>query len=457
MPPLVAALLYLMLIVIAWQYDSRNGYKINGGLWIVFIWMIFLGSRHPSYWLTLSSPGGETDNLDGNTFDRNFYILLSGTAIILSIRRNISWSSLFRGNWPIFLIYGYFLLSCVWSDNPFASLKRWVKDIIAIAVIFPLFCDPVIRAPRSAIQGVFTKCALVLFPLSMLFINYFPELGRVYSRGGGLQITGVANQKNTLGEMICVVGLLLFWRIMNPGARSNGKAFINRNFLPLGLLALGLWLLCLSDSKTALICLLVGSAIIASQHAPILRNRPKLPIILCIAGMLLFYLLDNLAGLSGLLLKAAGRDATFTGRTAIWDAIQLQPEKRLLGNGYLIYWDVNPELLIGGNLVSLRTAHNGYLDVYLDGGIIGLALLIGFLVVTGIRTASWFIQRDPVRSLGFVFFIITIIANFSESSFFRKCPLWFGFLLFTVDYSKVFVSQANQLRVKHVRRTRVSA
>lgn len=80
--------------------------------------------------------------------------------------------------------------------------------------------------------------------------------------------------------------------------------------------------------------------------------------------------------------EALGRDATFTGRTAIWDlAISLiNPGHLLLGyNGV-------PERILtlpSGN--SVGTAHNALLDVMLWGGLIALCLVVSIVLLAAIN------------------------------------------------------------------------
>ena len=50
-----------------------------------------------------------------------------------------------------------------------------------------------------ATKAVFIRCTYLLVPLSLIFVRYFPELGRRYSpHTGSLEIIGVTFQKNSL-------------------------------------------------------------------------------------------------------------------------------------------------------------------------------------------------------------------------------------------------------------------
>ena len=85
------------------------------------------------------------------------------------------------------------------------------------------------------------------------------------------------------------------------------------------------------------------------------------------------------------LVETVGRDTTFSGRTAIWSILPTLVQNHWLGAGYETF-------LMGPRLVrSARTygyvfqeAHNGYLEVYLNLGWIGV-FLFACLLISGYR------------------------------------------------------------------------
>ena len=86
------------------------------------------------------------------------------------------------------------------------------------------------------------------------------------------------------------------------------------------------------------------------------------------------------------LVAIVGRDATLTGRTDIWrivlDAIWQKP---LLGFGYAAATDFIRPLLVAQIGSAAVDAHNGYLDVLLGTGIVGLAVLVFWILSVIIR------------------------------------------------------------------------
>src|SRR5439155_9069149 len=83
------------------------------------------------------------------------------------------------------------------------------------------------------------------------------------------------------------------------------------------------------------------------------------------------------------LAQSVGRDPTLTGRTNIWNAVLSTHTNPILGTGYESFWlgrRLNEVWRQAG--AGINEAHNGYLEVYLNLGLIGLFLLVVFLVAS---------------------------------------------------------------------------
>jgi O-antigen ligase len=85
-------------------------------------------------------------------------------------------------------------------------------------------------------------------------------------------------------------------------------------------------------------------------------------------------------------------------------------------------------------MIHVRTAHNGFIEVYLDGGLVGVSFLVAFIF--GMLKKGYDALWAPGYkvSLPIIITIIGLISNNSESSFFRMDMLWFMILLFTTFY-----------------------
>ncbi len=80
--------------------------------------------------------------------------------------------------------------------------------------------------PVSAIKAFLLRCGYVLIPLSVVFVKYFPEIGRYYDRWTWRpHYGGVTTDKNLLGMTLFVCGLILclrtfeMWRDWKSGKK----------------------------------------------------------------------------------------------------------------------------------------------------------------------------------------------------------------------------------------------
>ena len=122
-----------------------------------------------------------------------------------------------------------------------------------------------------------------------------------------------------------------------------------------------------------------------------------------------------------------------SGRTENWPILLSVPNSRLVGAGYESFW-LGPRLLKLWEAFPgfpINEAHNGYIEMLLNLGWIGVALL-GVLIATGYRNVIGAYRRDPdIGSLRIAFFLATIVTGFTEAVFRMMAPLWVVFLVAT--------------------------
>src|SRR5207245_6913867 len=148
----------------------------------------------------------------------------------------------------------------LWSDFPFVASKRWIKGLGDPMMALILLGD---REPAKAVETVIKRCAYVLIPLSIVFIKYYPGLGRSYSEWTGEAVyTGVTTNKNLLGYLLFVAGLFFVCALFGKGARERGAR--DRTDIVIALLFLLMieWLIQMANSKTSLIGLIVGILVV---------------------------------------------------------------------------------------------------------------------------------------------------------------------------------------------------
>jgi len=205
------------------------------------------------------------------------------------------------------------------------------------------------------------------------------------------------------------------------------------------------WLIPLANSKTSLFALISGIAVIlALQFSKIKRHLWSF----VIAIVLIAVICNELFSVNSAVLEASGRDASLTGRTGIWQTVLSEPINPLLGTGYTSFW-LGERLQRIWNLypnTPLIQAHNGYIEVYLNLGVVGLALLGGVLW-TGLRNArrrlvgaAHYTTGNPDDSLFRTFAIAYILAyllyNTTEATFQGLNFLFIIFLLLAFDFQR---------------------
>jgi exopolysaccharide production protein ExoQ len=341
-----------------------------------------------------------------------------------------------RHCWPILLFFTYCLVSLTWSDFPSIALKRLIRGIGDWVMILVIWTDP---RPITALMRLLTRATYTLIPLSILFARYYP-FGRAYGYWtGGTTYIGVTEDKNTLGAICVLFGVASVWQLLN--LFSDRQPIIPRNlqqpvaFLPpqrhvvvhVVILAMVVYLLLIIDSVTSLSCgLLVICVLLAVRCRVFMRTRIMVHL-LVFAVVSIPVFIAIFGALPGTL-QAMGRDATLTDRTLIWSwVIKLVPNQ-WVGAGFSSFW-LGPRLdAMIANVTHTwipNQAHNGYLEVFANLGWVGVGLL-GLVILWGyfgvIR--AWR-QKRPASDLMLAYFLVGVISNLSEASFFRNLvPVW---------------------------------
>jgi O-antigen ligase len=138
------------------------------------------------------------------------------------------------------------------------------------------------------------------------------------------------------------------------------------------------------------------------------------------------------------IVEALGRNMTFTGRANIWQHITLDTVNPLIGCGYYNFWGG-----LGGYAISVAmdttvpNAHNGYLDLYLDGGFVGLTILSIVLISNGRRLIRRLARKGGINyyaRMCFAVLIVAIVSNLAESTLARVSLIWFTTVLMIVEF-----------------------
>jgi exopolysaccharide production protein ExoQ len=446
MPPLLALLLCAVFVLYLFRTDVPTDCRGSISLWIPTLWLMYCGSRELIYWFGngMISDNGSTLE-EGSQIDRLFLSALIALAILVLTNRRIQWRTVFDRNRWLTALYCYAFISVVWSDVPFSSFKRFVRLAGGVLMALIILTE---RSPRQALESVFKRLVYVLIPFSLVLIKYFPDLGVAYRpHSGGKSWIGVTMGKNQLGVLCVLSGFFLVWNFFKR--QQNGRT-------RRGLLATAAYLLLFSIvifmmfgegaySATALVCLPAGIGTFYLLRAAQRRCfRPSVKTLLIpmtglflIGASLPFLGTSPVAGMTGLL----GRDATLTERTDIWNILRpLVADSPLLGRGFGGFWTQNMIMT-----AEVNEAHNGYLEVILVLGLVGLILLFGFIVSYCFR-----LHRSLGSDLegnwaifGFCLLIMIVLHEATEASFLAEADLlWTSLIFVSMSYPTLDAPEA---------------
>jgi len=420
----IAGLLYL---------DRQRAPRASKALWLPGIWIALIASRPLTVWVG-STPSGNAQ-LEGTPLDAAVYAALLALALVVLGRRRAQTSALLLANRWLLVYFGFCLVSVAWSYHPDVSLKRWIKAIGDLAMVLIIATD---RNPLVAIRRTVSRVGFVLLPTSLLFIKYFPALGRDYDADGNVANVGVTLNKNSLGLTVLLISLVAVWNLRSllthPSADDRGRRLLAQG----ALLAFGVTLFGLADCKTCIACFILGTFLLIACGRPAMAQQPARVHTVCVGLIALAGLTLALGGGPGLI-ETMGRDASMSGRADIWPAALHAASNPLIGAGFEGFW-LSPnvhlfqkELLDKGFfpplVTGLNEAHNGYIEVYLNLGLIGVVLLATILV-SGYLNAVESIRRD--REFGAFILASTAVAivyGITEAGFRTMSPAWIFLLM----------------------------
>ncbi len=348
-------------------------------------------------------------------FWRNL-LFWQGYAVIVIAIAAVSFAILFHNRrkfrigalpYPLLVFLALAVLSIAWSFYPgFTALGASVQIITTAAAV--AVAITVSWPELLAVLGWVFKLVLALSFLFELAVSTFirhpiypvwiapsphsPQL-EYWSRNllfdlGKIQ--GIVGSSSLLA-MAALLGLIVFSLQLASKTVQRGAGWI---WIGVALATIGL-----TRSATIFIALLVVTVIafavllIRRARGPRLRAYTYGGLALSVAVMAMVAIV-----LRSPILSLLGKSDTGTGRTEIWrEVIALAQQRTFGGWGWLSYWipwiaPFDTFKKAGG--VQPPHAHNAWLDVWLQLGIIGLTVFGALILTTLIR--SWLISVDAI-------------------------------------------------------------
>jgi O-antigen ligase len=238
-----------------------------------------------------------------------------------------------------------------------------------------------------------------------------------------------------------ILGFFFFWYLLQTW-QSERKSW-RRNELRLiaGSLIGIWWLLSQAHSATSFISLIVGIVIVV--FVGIRSVNKNLIGRYLLAALALLVIAELAFGISGRLSQGLGRGSTMSGRTDLWAGLLELHTNPIFGTGFESFWlGERLKRLEGIFFFIPNEAHNGYLEIYLTLGLIGVFLLIGLFIAT-----FWKIRLELFRNFDWGryrlgFFAAVVVYNWTEAAFKTLSAVWFVFYIIAMDYPRTYLTAA---------------
>lgn len=314
---------------------------------------------------------------------------------------------------PLLFLLLWCFASALWCDLPSLALRR--SAALSGTLVVGLYAG--LRFDVKDLVRLLCRVVGIVVLASLVVAAVVPSMG-LDPEG---RLRGVFAHKNFLGSFAALGLLTLVARLVEPPSR---RAMVLDSLSAAGCV------LCLVLARSASPLPTIGFALLVLFWVRRSRAMSHWPVGMvlaaaCTAGFALPLFANDLGSLATVL----GRDAGFSGRTMVWEfGVDLFTRNPWLGYGYGAFWN-GPAgtLFLQWARFAVPHAHNGYLQLALDSGSIGLVLFlcaVAVLVFRAVRLLDDGEQSRMAWPLAFIAFYL--VSNLAESR------LWIGNELLTM-------------------------
>jgi O-antigen ligase len=253
--------------------------------------------------------------------------------------------------------------------------------------------------------------------------------------------TGVTTNKNTLGLVVFLLVIGLLWQLRSLFKDKKAPHRTRRLVAQVTLFLFGIALLQMAHCATAVACFAIGGGLMLATSLRAIRTQPRRVNTLCL-GIIFVAAVLVLSGGAKLVTTALGRHSNLTGRTDIWRGVLASSGNPLIGAGFESFWNTNSSIVAQNlpeiyDVDNLNSSHNGYLEVYVNLGWIGVCL-IASIIIFGYRRACKAFQRDQeIGGLILAYIATCTLYSITEAGFRVLTPSWIFLLLAVVSASGV--------------------
>lgn len=437
------SILYILpiaFIVVLIKQDQREWPGFSLPLWIPLLWYLFSSTRL----IQILFSGNTEHNIanilsasvEGNPIGRMISLVLLLVGIVIMLNRKKAFVEIFRANRGIMIFYAYALLSIAWSEYPVVSLKKFIRICGSLLIAFIVTSE---EDHHEALEHVFRRYAAICLTLSMFFIRTDRSIGYIIGVHGEHFMAGIASHKNELGILSAFSFVFLLWRALRTWPKIN--------YLDAMLLLVSVYFLIRAQSATALVVALMGMLLLMGLKLSRGRHRNILILAMVLAMMalpVLFIVINSPgASVSGLFYNSFGRDGTLTGRIPMWqDLMRIGRVDKVQGSGYESFWISHLTEIWQLYSFGPTNAHSGFVDVFLNLGLIGFAIIAIIFIRSLFLVCSEASLSHPYGIWNFSALVMIIFNNITESALLNLSLSWALFLAILANGEKDRIKRA---------------
>jgi O-antigen ligase len=356
--------------------------------------------------LARGAPGQPVNSALGESLWTVVYVLAA--ARLWTMRAEVG--ALLRRSGVLWAFIGLMFASVAWSVNAAVTFKDAVELAGTTLVAYYL----VLRYPLARLLELFGAAFATIAALSYLFIVIAPSRSRMNFGSGAW--CGIFQEKNNLAAAM-VLAIITFSILVFTGSRKQ------RMFAAIGWIACFVLLLG-SQSATAFAAGISAITIgVAAWFWRSPRCGPASRFAIAAVGSLIVGSLLLFGFQPDMVAQMLGRSATLTGRTDFWPyLLEAVADRPILGFGYEAFFKSSEGTGYLGDYVEQAGgwtpyhAHNSFLQITLDGGIVALILLIVLLLVVIVRALRYLTtERGAVAAWPLIVVLYLVLGSYTET------------------------------------------
>ena len=328
-------------------------------------------------------------------------------------------------------------VSVFWSGVPDLTLRR--SAAVLLTTLYGLTLA--VRFSFDDLLELLGWALWLCLILSLFLILFLPDWG-FHTYQGELVWRGIFAHKNSLGNK-AVLSLLVMMTLWSQNGAHPKKRWVWG-------VGIALATLMLIGSKSATGLVLTMTLVLGAVMLYFMRSLQRswqiiLPAGLIIGGLVAIVVVDNYQTI----LTLFGRGSTLTGRIPLWQNIlPLAMDRFWLGYGYSSFWLgwEGPSAQIWSVLTwQPGYAHNGYLDLWLNLGMIGL--IAGLVLILELFIYAFYIHFIKAINVRFwiLFLMLIILLNATEGTFLRTNSIWWVMIVYVASIRRIKITP-NEIR-----------